>query len=287
MANNGKLLLIGGGLEPKPDEPVFTRFIKLAGGNDSRIGIIPTASNEMKETLEIYENGFKSMGVRDIIPIKITNRRESGNKDFVNILNDLDAVFITGGDQLRLTSIFGGSIFLDALNEFLIDHIVGGTSAGAAAVPDTMISWGDPGSFNKGLLQMSPGLGIVRDMVIDTHFIRRGRITRLLHMVAENPGILGIGLSEATAMLLETKKKTLEVLGQGSIIIVDGRKVSYSNISQIPEGKAISVEKVLLHALSEGHVFNYETHEIINSPIYDYKKNIPKSSVNQDLYLNQ
>ncbi|MHA1991378.1 MAG: cyanophycinase [Candidatus Hodarchaeales archaeon] len=283
MANKGKLLLIGGGLEPKPNEPVFARFIELAGGSDSRIGVIPTASNEMEETIEIYKNGFKSMGIRDVIPINITNRKESNKKEFVNILKDLHAVFMTGGDQLRLTSILGGSIFLDGLNEFLLDHIVGGTSAGAAVVPDTMISWGDAGSFNKGLLQMSPGLGIVRDMVIDTHFISRGRITRLLHMVAENPGMLGIGLSEATAMLLETEAKTFEVLGQGSIFIVDGRNVSYSNISQIPEGQAISVEKVLLHALSEGHVFNYGTHEIISSPIYDYKKIFPKSSSNQDL----
>ena len=282
MMNNGKLLLIGGALEPSPKEQVFAKFIDLAGGKDCNIGIIPTASNEIPETMSRYEIAFRSMGINAITPLVITNREDSNDSKFTKLLKDLDGIFITGGDQLRLTSILGGSSFLDALNEFLQDHIIGGTSAGAAAVPDTMISWGDPGSFTKGMLKMSPGLGMVRDMVIDTHFVRRGRITRLLHMVAENPGILGIGLSEATAMLLETQNKTLEVLGEGSVILVDGRNINYSNISQIQVKKAISVENVVLHALSEGHMFNYETHKLINTPKYDSKKNTPRSTIDMN-----
>lgn len=276
-------MLIGGAVSPGPNEPIFQHFLKLTEkSSDLRLTIIPTASNEISTITKFYEKKFQSLDVTNIQHLIVENRKDSQESKYIDIIkHETDAIFFTGGDQLRLTSILGGSPLLDAINAHIKSgKPIAGTSAGAAAVPDTMISWGDPGTFNKGLLQMSPGLGIVRDMVIDTHFIKRGRITRLLHMVVENPGILGIGLSEATAILLSQDEGCFEVFGSGSVIVVDGRSIIYSNVSQIPVGKSISVQNVILHALSEGHIYNYLTHEIVKAPDYvSPTGNFPEGSI--------
>ena len=184
-------------------------------------------------------------------------REEAFEKENIDLIKEADLLFFTGGDQLRITSMIGGSPVYDAIKELCINGgIIAGTSAGASVMSDTMIVEGnDEESPHKCTLKMSPGLGLVKNIIIDQHFAQRGRIGRLLTAIAQNPEVLGIGIDEDTAILV-SDKGTAEVIGSGAVYFIDGSCIDYSNVSEQYSEEVLSMFNVKLHVLKEGNRFN-------------------------------
>ncbi|MCY3412785.1 MAG: cyanophycinase [Candidatus Heimdallarchaeota archaeon] len=261
----GKFLAIGGGMELSPTNPLIKKFIKLSGGESSRIIILPTASDFGSEIGPLYKEAFSGL-CKEVDYFLIETREDAENEACLSYLKDATGVFFTGGNQLKITYLLGGTEFMNILRGKIEEGvIVAGTSAGASAMSSTMIAWGRADEMLKGSLQLSPGLSFIRNMVIDSHFIKRGRISRLLHMVAQHPGTLGIGLSEDTGILLdyEAEGSTFEVIGRRQIIVVDGRNIKHSNIASLTENKPYTVTDVKVHVLGPGYVYNFNSHKVI------------------------
>ncbi len=255
---NGTLIAIGGNEDKLDDMRVLKRVVSEARGRDTKVEVITTASENPRIMSENYEKAFKRIGVDSFGSINIASRYEAADRSLEDRVKDADLIFFTGGDQLRLSSILGGSFFLETVfQRFLDGAVIAGTSAGAAALSETMIYDGEGSSgLLKGSISMGPGIGFISDMVIDTHFISRSRIGRLFQVVATNPSILGIGLCDDTAIKIR-KENVLEVFGSGLVIVVDGNHLKNSNISKISKGEPIAVENFHVHSLSEGYRYNF------------------------------
>ena len=197
------------------------------------------------------------MGVENIDKLDISNREEAFKKENIDLINDASSLFFTGGDQLRITSMIGGTPVYDAIKNLCINGgLIAGTSAGASVMSDTMIVEGeDDESPHKCTLKMSPGLGLVNSIIIDQHFAQRGRIGRLLTAIAQNPEVLGIGIDEDTAIVV-SDKGTAEVIGSGAVYFIDGSSISYSNVSEQYSDEILSIFNVKIHVLKEGNRFN-------------------------------
>jgi cyanophycinase len=175
----------------------------------------------------------------------------------------------SGGNQLRLSSIFGGTEFLDILHQRFNDEriIIAGTSAGAMAMSNTMIYEGNATNAHlKGEVRITTGLAFMKGVIIDSHFNKRGRFPRLAQAVASNPGTIGIGLGEDTGVIVRNGEE-LEAIGSGAVIIVDGRKIGTNNIADIDFGEPISVENIVVHILSKGNIYHVGTHTFEESRI--------------------
>jgi cyanophycinase len=262
--NNYQYLAIGGGMELKKENPITQAFVHLSGGKEGKITILPTASDYGSQIGSLYEETFGEL-CDDVKYYLIEKRSDAENPEILERLNQSTGIFFTGGDQLKITSLLGGSSVLKIIQEARLKGIfVAGTSAGASVMPDTMISWGPSDSILKGNLQMSPGISLVRNMIIDSHFVKRGRISRLFNLVAQNPGILGIGLAEDTGILIKSNNGTekFKVIGSRQVIIVDGHDIFHSNISSVKAGQPFSLTNVKIHVLPSDYEFNCKTHEI-------------------------
>ncbi|MDH5401870.1 MAG: cyanophycinase [Candidatus Heimdallarchaeota archaeon] len=261
----GKLLAIGGGMELNTSNPILTKFIELCGGRSARIIILPTASDYGIDIGVLYKEIFSEL-CDNVEYFLIDKRRDALDEKCLVALEQATGVFFTGGDQLRITSLLGGSKFMRILRSKLQQGTnIAGTSAGASAMSSTMIAWGRSDEMFKGSLQISPGLGLIHQIVIDSHFVKRGRISRLLHLVAQHPGVLGIGLAEDTGILLDSDEtsSTFEVIGKRQIVVVDGKNIAHSNIAHLPENSPYTVTGVGIDVLGPGYSYNYVTHEII------------------------
>ncbi len=274
----GKLLAIGGkedrGKGPSPDSNqennlnfiemgVLERFCKELRGNDPKIAIIPTASSEPDELAGDYIKAFKKIGLDNTQVIPIRGRADTANPDFVKIAQSAAGFMFTGGDQLRLTSIFGGTAFLELLKERYTHEeiIVAGTSAGAAAMSTPMIYEGkSDGGFIKGDVRITTGLEFMRDVAIDTHFIKRGRMLRMAQAIATNPQCIGIGLEEDTAILV-TEGKNMEVVGSGLIVIIDGMGITSTNVFEVENGVPVSIRGLKVHMLGKGERYCLPTYD--------------------------
>ena len=257
-------LAIGGGMELSPTNPIIKRFIELSGGKKGVITVLPTASDYGHEIGPMYKEAFKEL-CDDVEFYLIDERQDADNQKCIERIKCSTGVFFTGGNQLRITSLLGGSKFLDTLKMRINDGIIiAGTSAGASAMSTTMISWGRSDQMTKGNLQLSPGIGFIPNMVIDSHFIKRGRISRLLHLVALNPGSLGIGLAEDTGILLDNDvgNPVFEVIGSRQVVIVDGRSIRHSNIAEVKEKRPYTVTDVKVHVLSPHYRYDFKEYEI-------------------------
>jgi cyanophycinase len=270
----GKLLVIGGA-ESKGNEEnndydfshngVLERFIsELKHKKRSRIEIITSASTMPREIGNEYVKAFRKLGAENTGVMIIENRDEADLEKNLKRLQDANAVFFTGGTQLRLTSILGGTEFYKLLVEKLEKDkgfVYAGTSAGAAVASESMICGGDSkDAAFKGEIITSTGFGLVRDIIFDTHFIRRGRIGRLFEIIVTNPKILGVGLEENTALLI--RKDRMEAVGEGMAILVDGRHITNSNLLDIDKGKPLSIENMTLHVMSQTDVYHLEAHKL-------------------------
>lgn len=227
----------------------------------SRVEIITTASKIPKEIGAEYVKAFTYLGADNVDVLNIERREQAMDIEVVERLRKADIVMFTGGDQLRLTSILGGTAFHDLLLEKYQNEefIYAGTSAGAAAASNSMIYQGSSSeALLKGEVKTTSGLGLIDGVTIDTHFVQRGRIGRLFQAVVGNPKVLGIGLGEDTGLLI-THGKQMEAIGSGLVILVDGREIKDTNLTQVELGQPISISHLVTHVMSKNDTFNLDT----------------------------
>lgn len=228
---------------------------------DSKIEIITTASKIPEVVGPEYARAFSYLGAKNINIININTREEANDQDVLNRVTAADVVMFTGGDQLRLSSILGGTKLHDILLDKYIneDFLYAGTSAGAAAASNNMIYQGSSHeALLKGEVKITSGLGLINDVIIDTHFVQRGRIGRLFQAVVGNPKVLGIGLGEDTGLLI-TNNNDMEAIGSGLVILVDGREVKDTNLTAVELGQPISINHLVTHVMSENDTFDLST----------------------------
>ena len=210
-----------------------------------------------------YRKAFRSLGVKHLFNLEINDREEAKRESKIKILNDANGVFFTGGDQLKITSEIGDTPIFQRVREIYENGgVIAGTSAGASALSETMlVEGGDEEShIIGGSMRMAPGLGLISGVIIDQHFMERGRVGRLMGAVAQNPKNLGVGIDEQTAIVVE-RGNGFYVLGSGAVYVIDGSDVSYSNVAEEAMKKTLSIYNVRLHVLSQGDRFDLLTRE--------------------------
>jgi len=231
---------------------------------DSVVEIITTASKIPREVGTEYAKAFQYLGAKNVSVMHIEKRDEAHNPDLEERIRNADVVMFTGGDQLRLTTILGGTkihnIILEKYqNE---DFVFAGTSAGAAAASSSMIYQGSSSeALLKGEVKITSGLGLIDDVIFDTHFVHRGRIGRLFQAVDSNPKTLGIGLGEDTGLLI-TDGRYMKAIGSGLVILVDGRFIKDTNITEVEMGEPISIKNLVVHVMSQDDHYDLQKHEM-------------------------
>ncbi|MFC1575407.1 cyanophycinase [Gemmatimonadota bacterium] len=261
MEKTGKLLLIGGNEDKTGEMEILRALSAEAGGAAGRIEVITTASSEPEKVWGAYERAFKEIGVAYAEPMHIRTRAEAEAPELLERIAKSTAVFFSGGDQLRLTSILGATPVLEALrHHFFVDkRLVAGTSAGAAALTSTIIYDGEsPEALRKGAVMMTGGIALISNAVVDTHFMTRGRIGRLIQVVAGNPRLVGIGLGEDTGVLF-TGGRQFKVVGSGLVLVVDGSSIGFTGVFDVEHMETFSVEDVRVHVISSGAGYDLET----------------------------
>lgn len=243
------------------EDGILKRMLSEMKGSDSRVEVITTASEIPEEVGQNYIEAFNRLGCDNIDVIHIRNREDTQIPEYYNRIEKADGVMFTGGNQLRLTTIFGGTaIFKLMQDRYENEHfVIAGTSAGAMAMSNTMIYEGpSDDSFLKGKVKITTGLAFMKDVIIDSHFVKRGRFGRLAQAVASNPGCIGIGLGEDTGVLVKHGNE-LEAIGSGLVIIFDGHSIRYSNIAEICDGQPISIEHLVVHVMAKGNHYHIKT----------------------------
>ena len=273
MIPKGKLIAIGGAEDKGTDLEagiiqrsqlnffeigILKTISKLLTDKADRIEIITTASSVPDEVGEQYILAFNKLGCSNVGHLRIRVRDEALEQASVERLKACKAVLFSGGNQLRLSSIFGGTEFLDILKERYENEyfLIAGTSAGAMAMSLTMIYEGNATNAHlKGEVKITTGLGFISGVIIDSHFNKRGRFSRLAQAVAANPGTIGIGLGEDTGIVVSNGEE-LEAIGSGSVMILDGRNIHHNNIADIEFDQPISVENIVVHIMAKGNTYN-------------------------------
>ncbi|HSK14035.1 MAG TPA: cyanophycinase [Phnomibacter sp.] len=267
----GKLIAIGGAEDKGTDLEkgeihrnnlnffelgILRRIVEEAGGVDAHIEVITTASTIPYEVGENYLDAFGKIGCLNVNVMHIRTRQDLQDDNYTRRLRQCDAVMMSGGNQMRLSTIFGGTGFLkEMVQRYRTDEtfLVAGTSAGAMAMSSTMIYEGNATRAHlKGEVKMTSGLGLIDKVIIDSHFEKRGRFGRLAQAVAANPGRIGIGLGEDTGMII-TKENRMEAIGSGLVMIIDGQEIAHVNMADIPEGNPISIENLRVHFCAHGN----------------------------------
>jgi cyanophycinase len=237
---------------------ILKRIVDEVGGPEKRIEVITTASSIPEEVGENYLGAFGKIGCTNIGIMHIKKREEVTEPEYIERIKACDAVMFSGGDQLRLTSIFGGTEIYQILHDRFNEEdgfIVAGTSAGAMAMSNTMIYQGKSDLAHlKGEVKLTTGLAFIGNVIIDSHFDKRGRFNRLAQAVASNPQCIGIGLGEDTGVII-TAGNRLEVVGSGAVVIVDGRDIRHTNITDVSIGEPISVENIKVNILVRGNAY--------------------------------
>jgi cyanophycinase len=252
----GWIIPIGGAEEKENSPQILRRFVQLAGGGDADIAIIPTASLT-RSTGPRYESIFSDMGAKRVITLDFDTRRDAEEPGRLERLSRASGVFFTGGNQLRLSTLIGGTSVARTVRQMNAAGIpIAGTSAGAAFISEHMIAFGDEGSTPvAGSVRLAPGLGLTNRFIIDQHFRQRDRLGRLLTALAYNPFAVGIGLDEDTAAFIGPDN-TVEVEGSGGITVVDAAEVQFSSMDNVQEGRPVCLLGVKLHILTHGATFN-------------------------------
>jgi cyanophycinase len=265
MASNGmqridRTLIIIGGHEDKTDKKLILRAVAERVGS-GKLVIATVASGIQKEQYEEYERIFRGLGVRHVYKLEVETREDALSDRNVRVLDDCTAIFFTGGDQVKITSQLGCSPVCERIQEiYEKGGCIAGTSAGASVMSETMMVSGEGDETHKigGALRLAPGLGLIRGIIVDQHFAERGRIGRLLGAVSQNPRIIGIGIDENTAVIVERDRK-FTVLGEGGVTILDAGASTYSNITDEETDRSLSVFDVKLHMLSQGDIYDCDT----------------------------
>jgi cyanophycinase len=253
--------MVIGGNENKDGHRTILEHIAGRVGSGTLV-VATLASDVPGEMWTQYQRVFKDLGVRHIRQLDARRREDLLAEDVQGMLDDASVLFFTGGDQLKITSRFGGTELCDRMRQlYAKGATIAGTSSGASVMSESMLvsGEGDASHSLEGSLRMAPGLGIMPGVIIDQHFAERGRIGRLVGAVAQNPRLLGLGIDEDTAAVFEGQR-TLRVIGTGAVYVVDGRGLTYTNAAEGSEGTA-SVYGLLLHVLSDADTFDLERRE--------------------------
>ncbi len=248
---------------------ILKNIVSLIHHPQPHVEVITTASTIPDEVAENYKDAFSKLGCNNVGHLRIRNREDASNPEYLERLKACNCIMFSGGNQLRLSSIFGGTKFLEVLKDRYQneDFPIGGTSAGAMAMSNTMIYEGSAALAHlKGEVKITTGLGFLQDVIIDTHFDKRGRFNRLAQAVAAQPGAIGIGLGEDTGVVV-SEGHSLQAIGSGSVVIIDGRNIEYNNIADIKFGAPISVENIIVHIMSKGDIYNLKTRQYEGSEI--------------------
>ena len=279
MAPKGKFIIIGGAIntgsfaETQFGLPQNMNFFERGilkrittesvKGNESRFEIMTTASLIPEKVGEEYIKAFAQLDVHNVGVLNIGSREEANKVEYAERIKLADVIIFTGGDQLRLSSIFGGTeihrVLLDKYQN--TDFVIAGTSAGAAASSKNMIYQGSSkDALLKGEVKITGGLGFIDGVIVDTHFVQRGRIGRLLYAAASNPGILGIGLGEDTGLYISNNK--MEAIGSGMVILVDGRHMADTNLTDVEMGEPVSIKNMVVHVMCDGDIYDLNNHQL-------------------------
>ena len=258
MEKADRTLVIIGGKEDRSNDKVILREVARRIGSGKLVVTTVAMSGETDSLFEEYEKAFRSLGVKHVYKLQVNNREEATWESKARILEDAKGVFFTGGDQVKITSQIGDSLIFERIRKIYDQGgVIAGTSAGAAAMSETMlVVGGDEESHVIGSsVRMAPGLGFIGGMIIDQHFMERGRFGRLLGAVAQNPKNLGIGIDEETAIVVE-RGNGFYVIGSGAVYVLDGTGVTYSNIAEEDFKKTLSIYNMKMHMLSQGDRFD-------------------------------
>jgi len=263
----GHVIIIGGAEDKVRERVILARFIRLAGGQDARIAVISAASSLGPLAGEMYRRIFTEMGASDVYPIHTTTRAQCAEPTAVRSVTEATGVFLTGGNQLRLSSTIGGTPLAQAIvRRHREGAVVAGTSAGASAMSTHMVAFGASGATPKQrMVQMAAGLGILPGVIIDQHFEQRNRLGRLLAIIAQNPSLLGIGIDEDTAGVVGPDH-VLEVIGRRSVTIVDGAD-SETDAWEVKAHRPLMISNVRLHSLPSGYRFDMDSRERVAAPM--------------------
>lgn len=248
---------------------ILKTIVTLVGLENPWVEVVTTASSIPDEVGENYIGAFAKLGCTNVGHMRIRTREDAALSENLERLQACNCIMFSGGNQLRLSSIFGGTNFLDILKKRYQhgDLLIAGTSAGAMAMSGTMIYEGNAATANlKGEVKITTGLGLLHNVIIDTHFDKRGRFNRLAQAVAAQPGAIGIGLGEDTGVVVSHGHE-LKAVGSGSVVIIDGKNIEYNNIADIDFGKPISVENIIVHIMSKGDGYDLETRNFIGAEI--------------------
>ena len=264
----GHLLVIGGAEDKYNERRILRKFLSLAGDDQATVLIIPGASDFPEFAADVYVQAFRKLGVAAPRVLRATSRQDVINADVDTLLDGVTGIFISGGDQMRLVSVLGGTKLAQKIRELVTDGniVLAGTSAGAAGMSAAMIVRGEAASHpQKNSVRLSPGLGFLKNIIIDQHFTERGRISRLITAVSYNPYNLGIGIDENTAIILN-KDGIMEVFGEGTVTIVDGSEISYNEIAEVGDSDPFSVFGVQINILRDGLIYDYFARKPIQPP---------------------
>jgi cyanophycinase len=265
--SDGTVILIGGAEDKVRERVILTRFIELAGGRESRIAVICSASSLGPLAAEMYRRIFRELGARQVDSITAVTRAQANDAKAARIINESSGVFMTGGNQLRLSSTIGGTAVAQAILE---RHeggaVVAGTSAGASAMSTHMVAFGASGATPKQrMFQMAAGLGLLPGVIVDQHFEQRNRMGRLLAIISQSPSLLGVGIDEDTAGVVGPDL-VMEVIGRRSVTIIDGGH-SETDAWQVKAHKPLMISNVVLHSLPAGYRFDLRERELVRAPV--------------------
>src|SRR5829696_226842 len=264
---------IGGAETTEPGGEILERFIDLADGTNARIAIIPTASDDPQRSGEGYAELFRELGTQKADWLRIEQRPDANADEALSLLREATGIFITGGDQARLVELLVGTLVMECIRLRNADGVVvAGTSAGASILSTLMMAGGtgiggdsNGAAARKGMVDVVAGFGLLQDIIIDQHFSQRGRMGRLLSVFAGTPGLIGIGLDEDTAVLID-REGTLEALGSNMVTIVDGRN-TVSDYFDRQNGEVLTITGSSLHVLSDGRRFDVDARQVIGLDI--------------------
>lgn len=252
----GSLIIIGGHEDREDEKKILREVAKYVNGG--KLVIATVASQEPDENWKTYREAFHDLGVENVVHLKIDSRAEAMQPDKAEIVRGAKGVFFTGGDQLRITSEFGGTPACEEIHNIYFEGgLLAGTSAGASVMSNTMLVGGESevSVKVKESITLAPGLGFLTDVIVDQHFAERGRISRLIGAVAQNPKMLGVGIDEDTAIVLE-KPGCFRVLGAGAVYVVDAKGSTASNVAEGTAECVLAIHNVKLHVLNDGERFS-------------------------------
>ena len=255
-------MVIGGAEDKLNDKVILSRFVKLAGGPDGHVGVISTASSMGEEATQVYRQLLTRLGIGRVTGLRPLTRDGANDERLAHRLDDVTGIYLTGGNQLRLSSVVGGTAVGRAILEaHERGAVVAGTSAGASAVTTHMVAFGASGATPKHrMAQVSAGLGLVRNVVVDQHFEQRTRLGRLLAVVAQSPTLVGLGLDEDTAAIIYPDE-TFEVIGRGAVTVVDGSQV-VTDAFQTKGHRPMMVSGAILHSIPSGYRFDLRSRRL-------------------------